>query len=384
MHTDQANPRILFISHDGSLTGAPIFLKNLLEYILFSGLKYNISIHFANDGRLIQDLQSKGFNVTFFKKSSSESAFLLKVLNRLRYYLNFVLLLIKFKPNIIYSNTIVNFSQVILGRLMGAKLLVHMHEGNDFVSKERLRLKFSSFFTTKYIVGSKYVGRILNKYTGSDGTVIYNGIQVSEPRPLVISQSQSKYSLFVIGTIDRNKSQLIAIKALDYLVKTKNLDVCLTIVGKVNDNEYYEEIVAYVNKNNLQSVITFTGLIEKIEEAYTDMDVLIVPSLDEAFPTVILESMAACKPVIASNTGGIPEIVIDHMTGLLFEKGNHIDLAEKIALFASDELRRLMTNNAYLHVKANFSIEDTNKKVISIIDNVFDMSTAMVSKRNKL
>jgi len=70
---------------------------------------------------------------------------------------------------------------------------------------------------------------------------------------------------------------------------------------------------------------------EQLDKLYTNGRMIVLPSICfEGFPSVLLESMIHSKPVIASRIGGLPEIVEDGVTGLLFEPGNAEDLAEKI------------------------------------------------------
>ena len=68
----------------------------------------------------------------------------------------------------------------------------------------------------------------------------------------------------------------------------------------------------------------------ELEECYKSSRIVVLPSLwFEGIPTVLVDSMMAGKPVVASRIGGIPEIVDDGITGLMFEPGNAEDLAEK-------------------------------------------------------
>ena len=81
----------------------------------------------------------------------------------------------------------------------------------------------------------------------------------------------------------------------------------------------------------LNDSVRFWGKIKDITDAYAQTDVLILPSIwPENQPVTITEAMAAKIPVIASNSGGIPELVDDEKTGLLFEAGNAQDLARKM------------------------------------------------------
>jgi glycosyltransferase involved in cell wall biosynthesis len=88
------------------------------------------------------------------------------------------------------------------------------------------------------------------------------------------------------------------------------------------------------------------------------MDLFVCPSLYEGFGIAIVEAMAAGRPVVASNTGGIPEIVADGDTGLLVPPGNPTALAEAIASLLSDPARaRAMGARGRQRVRERFLVE---------------------------
>src|SRR6185436_16373118 len=105
MHLPSGQKKILFVSHEASITGAPIFLSNLLRYMQSSCVNYDIVLHFANSGPLVQTLRKEGFHVITFGKRSSNSSLVMKAFHRLIYYLKFMALLKQFKPDLIYSNS---------------------------------------------------------------------------------------------------------------------------------------------------------------------------------------------------------------------------------------------------------------------------------------
>ncbi len=81
----------------------------------------------------------------------------------------------------------------------------------------------------------------------------------------------------------------------------------------------------------------------RLLQAYASADLMVLPSLFESFPIVLLEAMAAGLPVVASRVGGIAEVVEEGRTGLLVEPGNPRDLAHALELLISDpKLRRAM------------------------------------------
>ena len=93
---------------------------------------------------------------------------------------------------------------------------------------------------------------------------------------------------------------------------------------------------------------------EKMKDCYC----LVVPSLTEGLPRVIMEAMALGKPVVASNVGGIPDLVEDGQTGFLFEVANSQELAEKLRTLLSDEnLAIEMGRKGREIIKENFSNE---------------------------
>jgi len=84
----------------------------------------------------------------------------------------------------------------------------------------------------------------------------------------------------------------------------------------------------------------------------------VLPSRSEAMGRVLIEAMAAGKPVIGSRVGGIPGVITDGYDGFLFESENIDALADKmIILLSNEELRKRMGKNALSSVKNKFSSE---------------------------
>ena len=85
---------------------------------------------------------------------------------------------------------------------------------------------------------------------------------------------------------------------------------------------------------------------------------LVVPSVSEGLPRVIMEAMALAKPVVASNVGGIPDLVKDGQTGFLFEAGNVEQLADKLrTLLSNKPLAIEIGNRGRELVQSKFSNE---------------------------
>jgi glycosyltransferase involved in cell wall biosynthesis len=95
-----------------------------------------------------------------------------------------------------------------------------------------------------------------------------------------------------------------------------------------------------------------------VNQFYSLADILVLPTIteDEGFGIVLLEAMANGIPVVGSNIGGIPEVIVDGETGFLFEPSNYLDLAEKINILLNNKLlRQKMGQKGQELVKTQFS-----------------------------
>jgi len=119
--------------------------------------------------------------------------------------------------------------------------------------------------------------------------------------------------------------------------------------------------------------VLFTGPLDRMAliKYYQQCQVCVVPSLYDNFPTTCLEAMACGKPVIASNSGGIPEIVQDNISGILVPPAESTILAEKIIQLLSDlNLRERLGNTARKWIEEHCSKERIARKTVDIYESI--------------
>jgi glycosyltransferase involved in cell wall biosynthesis len=158
------------------------------------------------------------------------------------------------------------------------------------------------------------------------------------------------YDLIYIGRLSPEKGIEIAILAIEKLVKVQGRQgIKLSIVGTGSEN-YRKELKELVNRK-LGSYITFAGNFpsEDVPKLLHGFDIMLVPSIwSEPFGRVILEGMISHLAVIASNTGGPSEVIVNEENGLLFSPGDEDDLARKIeSLIINPELLETLSNAGY-------------------------------------
>ena len=353
------------------MTGASINLCRIIEKLVLEG-RYHIDIFLPSKKGPIHDLLlSYNVKIYIFDKHGSGNI-LNKLLTRVIYFSKYTLVLYKIKPTIVYSNTLMNIGEVIITCLMGIYTLVHAHEGKEIIQKYSLLIKLADYFTSEYIVVSEYALKSLQNCTWrkTHKNLIYNGLKITE-HTIPSFDTSTIINLSLIATIDRNKSQLTAIKALEYLLKSSSFKLKLNFFGKIADKIYYEEIMEYITKNDLAQYVHFHGEVINKNEMYSQTSILLITSLDETFSLTALEASILSIPVIASNVGGLPEVIENKVTGILFEVGNFVELSQYITqLIVNESFRNKILDTAYYRAAEKFNIDLTFEKILLIIDKI--------------
>lgn len=162
----------------------------------------------------------------------------------------------------------------------------------------------------------------------------------------------------IVGTVGRLSTQ----KGYRYLLQAaaqlidEFSDVSFLIVG---DGELRDDLIAQTHHLGLENRVLFTGPRPDVEELLPIMELFVNSSLWEGLPTVIMESMAARVPVVATAVGGNAELIEDNVTGWLVPAGDPGRLANAIraALTAEKTERLLIGERAYQKVIRHFSID---------------------------
>lgn len=207
--------------------------------------------------------------------------------------------------------------------------------------------------------------------------VIWNGVNIPKFADVLKTKNSGQVRFTFIGYFGLHKGIHILIEALQFLNKNKYI---LNLVG---DGELLVEYKNKVQNMGLNDSVRFWGKIKDITDVYEQTDVLILPSIcPENQPAAITEAMAAKIPVIASNSGGIPELIDDEKTGLLFETGDAQDLARKMSnLIHNPEKIELFGECAYQKIKANTS-DNQVKKILELYDYTDKSNVEQIGKHN--
>ena len=206
----------------------------------------------------------------------------------------------------------------------------------------------------------------MHKICNRDISVIPNGVDLE--RFIVSSENERKGNAKTIIFVGR----LHPVKGVQYLIEAMAIvhqempDAKLVIVGDGDERSRLEELV---EKLNLSDCIQFAGRMpqENIPRLMCQADIFALSSLSEGLPVALLEVMAARLPIVATNVGGIPDIVEEGVNGYLVNAKNPNEIADRILiLLRSDEVRNKISINN--REKAKLYTWD---KIIGMVEKVY-------------
>ncbi len=160
-------------------------------------------------------------------------------------------------------------------------------------------------------------------------------------------------------------------KSLTPYTKDFGMGVKFILIG---DGVLYKKIKRLISKFNLGQKLILTGWREDIPRILSALDVFVLTSLWEGLPISVLEAMAASLPVVATNTGGIAEILLEGKTGFLVSPGDVGRMAEKLNHLLRDEsLRNQIGQNARDSLDSDFCLENMVRNTANLYRDLIQL-----------
>ena len=173
---------------------------------------------------------------------------------------------------------------------------------------------------------------------------------------------EDKFVVSSVGRVTQLKDYETFIKAI-MLVKKEIPNIVGLIVGGVRSDkeDYLNSLKSLIKELNLEENIIFTGSQSKIEQIYALSDVVVSSSKKpESFGRAVAEAIAMNTPVIATNHGGVKDIIIENKNGFFFEVGDEKELASEILK------SRNLSFDGYNYIASNFSLENMVNQTLEV------------------
>ena len=176
-------------------------------------------------------------------------------------------------------------------------------------------------------------------------------------------------NIAIIGRLYPDKGHAYLLQALPRVIE-KFADLMLFIIGEGPSGNVLKQ---QVQESGLDNHVKFLGVRNDLYHFYQCLDLLVIPSLREGLPYVLLEALANNVPVVASRVGAIPDVIEHNHSGYLVEPMDVNGLANAVIDSLSDRRRAVqMTGNAYLKLQKYFSAE----KMIQSVETLYEKSRA--------
>lgn len=388
---------ITFFSHSSQLGGAERSMLELIYGLKKEGIFSHVVL--PNNGPIINELSknkipydiiSTNWWANTFKQSPEE----IKT-NNIRSFENIINYLPKLSlinPDLIYTNTIVYPWGSFVANHLNRPHLWHIREYGDldhnliFDLEYKNTIQYIEANSDQIITNSKSVSNHISQFLSTKKpTVIYNYIDI--PPQLVKEKIKSPFTnsqslkIIVCGSIHEGKNQFEAIQLIKELNKSP-LHTELLIIGTISNNQYFNNLQLYINKNNLSKQIHFIDFTKNPYPYIIHSDIVLIPSKNEAFGRIAIEGILLKRPVVASASGGITEIIHNGTNGFTYEPGDIKKLAIIITKLNNKQLRHRISTKAINQIKTINNKKSYVPKIAKIIKNTTKTSSKKLTNKN--
>lgn len=352
----------------GTLEYLKLFFNNIDKN------NYEVALICPSYGPMKEEIEKLGIKVYVVEMSRE-----INVKNDIRSFFELKKMIKKLNPDIVHLHS---SKAGVLGKLasyLNKKPCVYNAHGWAFsmdVSMKKKKVyaaieRYTSVFCSKIVNISNYEYKLAKEYNiaSEDKMVtIHNGIDINKfnnfkyDRSKILEELNIPDDSFIVGMVARISEQKDPIKfvevAKDLCSKLDNAYFIL-----VGDGELKKDIELMIKKHNIESKVKITGWVNDVNKYISVFDVAILTSKWEGFGLVLTEYMAASKPIVASNVGGIPELIEDGYNGFLVNIDCKDEFVEDILELNSNiELRNLYIQNSLNKLENKFNIKKVLEK----------------------
>lgn len=330
--------------------------------------QFEVSVAFGQFGRLAEELRKARIPIHEVQSLSRD----ISLGADIRGFLELLALFKKEHPDIVHLNSSkAGGLGSAAARLAGVPHIIFTAHGWPFWEKRsgiaRGLIWISSWLTALFshsvITVSDYDTRVAGQMplVGARTTRIYNGIDSIEFLPQ--EERSGEIRVLTNAELTHNKNLFTGIDAVA-LAREGGAPIHYTLMG---DGELRRTLEEYVKEKAYGDFVTFLGFVPDGKRHYKKFDIFFLPSKKEGLPYVLLEAGLASLPVIASNVGGIPEIIQDGRSGILALSGDTVRFAEALKALAGDmQLRETLGQTLKERIAREFSLEQMIKKTEAI------------------
>ncbi len=392
--------RVLFVNHTAKLGGGELALRSMLRHLDPSRVTHEVLLF--EDGPLAKLLQSEtqvhllpltgavrearkdtlgGFNLGQLRQIAGLAPYLWRLRSLIR----------SLRVDIVHTNSLkADILGGIAGVLAGKRVLWHVRDriAADYLPRRAVQIFrrltriiphaviTNSHATLESLMLPARSGKV-SRRRPRFAEVVHDGLDLSAiptpTRPTPTGGASEALVVGLVGRISPWKGQDIFLRAIQQ-IHSDFPTVCFQLIGSAlfGEETYEAELRALCTKLGLDGCVEFLGFVQNIPQQMALLSVVVHASvIDEPFGQVVIEGMAAGKPVIATRGGGVSEIVEDGVSGMLVPKKDVTALADAMRTLLRDPLlRERLGAGGRRRVQESFRIEFTAAKTMDLYERL--------------
>ena len=360
------NKRFLAISNHGTMLGGGEY--SFLDLLSQLPPPWNVLAVVPVEGELAAGLRKKGIQTQVIPLPSIRPWYTLNILSTLGAYFKFCR---RYCPALIYTNgSRAALYGGLVGRMLSIPVIWHCRIANSDFLLDSLLTRLS----TKIVANSQATARRFQPAFHEKLSIVYNGIDLDWigsneiTRPELIQPDWRV--ILVVARVSRWKRHDLALSAFEDIAES-DPDLHLFCLGAkdASDPEWWDNLQDRTRRSPFSHRIHWIGQVDDVRPWYRSANLLILVSENEPFGRVLVEAMACGVPVVATRTGGIPEIVRDGQDGLLVAPGRVEEIAETMLKLLNDDALREKTARSALDRANVFSLDAHVAKMKEVFED---------------
>lgn len=383
-----AQTRILVAQYSSNRDGSALSCLSLANGFLDRG--WSTMVVFGYQGPIEDVFQQAGHETRVIPhknwlRRSHPLRFIKDVVKEWRKSREFESLIRQFSPDVVYVNTAVSLAAVVAAWRHDVPVAWHLRElfadaGGEMkaprVGKWFARLLFTRLSDVLIVNSQAVAQNMLGKKPSRKPWVVPNAVSKDYFSQITPEEARSEFGLplnsivvGVPGTLRPMKGHPFFFRSVVRLIEERS-ELVLAVTGD-GEKMYVRELQVLAENLGIASRTQFLGKLNGLTRFYRACDIICIPSRAEPFGRVIIEAFAAGIPVVATAVGGIPEIIIHNVNGMLVPYGDEPALASAIErLLVDQDLCQQLAHNAREKAMSTYVEEHYQERISYLIESL--------------
>lgn len=371
--------RIAFVTHEWTLTGAPLVLARTARLLKESG--HDILVFGPTEGAELramhfQGIETRSIDRVHWLYGGGQSLLGRVIYLPIRMVVNllvFLELVASFRASradLVLLNSWASRFAALSSMAAGIPVMWHLHEYPAASGWPAELFRWFVFHTGVYFVFNSQATRSwwLQGRDDPRTRVVYEGIEVGEPIPA----ERRDIDVLFVGRLSQEKGLDILLSAIR---SARNQGVALKAVlaGPLDHGMSVSWLSGRLDE--FQGKVEYAGIVTRPRELMRRAKLLVLPTFREGFGRVLIEAMSEGAAVVSTTVGGVPEVVQHGVDGILVAPGDEAALTTTILrLIGDDRARHALTERARETVRVRFSLDRQRAEVLEAFRTALERS----------